>query len=91
MDDRAKRIEELDQYLYDLVIEFEKASPLSRHLIVNLYHKTIEELYSLGWDDVLQITQELEREFMPETYLIRNPDFGHDYLTEWYKKNAFKN
>jgi hypothetical protein len=47
--------------------------PLKQEEIVREYHTTMEKLYSLGWDAVLDIDCELPDRLMPEEYLRRHP------------------
>jgi hypothetical protein len=41
--------------------------------IVKEYHQTMQKLYELGWDGVLDIDCELPDRLMPEEYLKRHP------------------
>ena len=41
--------------------------------ILNEYHETMDTLYKLGWDDILDFTAELPDYYMPEEYLRRHP------------------
>lgn len=41
--------------------------------IVREYHEIMEKLYSLGWDGILNIDDELPDRLMPEEYRRRHP------------------
>lgn len=55
-------------------------NPDVRERIVKEYHKTMEQLYNLGWDGELDIDEILPKEFMPEEYLKRVPWWYDDKL-----------
>lgn len=44
--------------------------------IVREYHATMERLYELGWDDVLDVEAELPDYLMPGEYLRRHRSGG---------------
>lgn len=41
--------------------------------IVEEYRATMDQLYELGWDDILDIEAELPEHLMPEEYTKRHP------------------
>src|SRR5579859_8121408 len=51
------------------------------HEIHHEYVATIERLYELGWDDVLDIDSELRDALMPAEYLRRHPTLDTTWTT----------
>jgi hypothetical protein len=56
------------------------SNPELQEQIVLQYHATVQALYELGWDDIIDIDSELPEPLMPERYLMRNPSF---YNPHW--------
>lgn len=56
--------------------------------LVHEYHHTLEKLYSLGWDDGLDIESELPYDLMPQEYFDR-AEKRREYERQRLKKLGF--
>jgi hypothetical protein len=66
----------LEIYLSDLAAKFRGADTLEyQDTIVEEYHTTMQRLYDLGWDAVLDVDAELPEDDMPSEYKKRHPCF----------------
>jgi len=63
----------LEFQLGDLAGEYRRhiSAAHTKH-VVEQYHATLNKLYQLGWDSVLDVDSELPYELMPEEYFKRN-------------------
>lgn len=73
----AANILELEHKISELAMRW-RGQPEKRDEIKKEYHKTIAVLYSLGWDDILDVDCELPDDDMPQEYKTRHP---------WIKSN----
>jgi hypothetical protein len=60
--------------------------PQRQEEIVQAYHTTMAELYSIGWDGRLDIECELPDRLMPKAYLRRNPDPSLGIWGQWIRE-----
>ncbi|MBN2116330.1 MAG: hypothetical protein JW730_07160 [Anaerolineales bacterium] len=67
-----ERIRELESQLCRLAMEW-RSKIENRQEIKEKYRSTLIMLFSLGWDDVLDIDCELPTSDMPQEYLSRHP------------------
>ena len=69
------KLRQLEFRLGDLVGEWRGSfdSSLKQEQIVQEYHSTMQLLYDLGWDDILDAESELPDQLMPPEYLRRHP------------------
>jgi hypothetical protein len=67
-----------------------RGEPKNRKEIKREYHETISILYSLGWDDILDVDCELPEEDMPPEYKRRHPYTKTDQLGRfsWSKNKS---
>ncbi|MCA9919120.1 MAG: hypothetical protein KC445_14260 [Anaerolineales bacterium] len=64
----------LEFRLGNLAAEYrEHISPEDDEQAIREYHATMDKLYKLGWDAVLDIESELPDKLMPEEYRKRHP------------------
>ena len=70
-------IRSLERKISELAMRW-RGQPEQRNEIKKEYHNTIAILYSLGWDDILDVDCELPENDMPEEYKRRHP---------WIKSN----
>jgi len=68
---------EFEFHLGDLAAEYRGTGSLERReLVVQEYGETLQRLYALGWDDLLDVESELPQSVMPGEYLKRHPHVG---------------
>jgi len=70
-------IRKLEDKISELAMRW-RGQPGKRDEIKKEYHNTIAVLYSLGWDDILDVDCELPDDDMPQDYKTRHP---------WIKSN----
>ncbi len=68
----SPQISELVDRLIHLAMQW-RGMPDDRQRIKAEYHLIMKTLYSLGWDDILDIDSELPDEDMPNEYTSRHP------------------
>ncbi len=74
-DNLDSRIKELESQLCILAMEWRSTSKAEvRQEIKEKYHSTVLLLFSLGWNDYVDLDCELPTEDMPQEYFRRHPD-----------------
>ncbi|MEO5886311.1 MAG: hypothetical protein ABIQ77_01490 [Anaerolineales bacterium] len=65
-----------------------RGEPHNREMIKREYHETMAILFSLGWDDFLDIDCELPDEDMPQEYKSRHPSTKTNSIGSfsWHRK-----
>jgi hypothetical protein len=65
-------IQKLEHKISELAMRW-REQPEKREAIRREYHATLDTLYSLGWDEILDIDCELPEADMPHEYKRRHP------------------
>ncbi len=74
-DNPDAHIEELESRLCILALKWRStANAEIRQEIKKEYHSIVRSLFSLGWDDYVDLDCELPDEDMPQEYFSRNPN-----------------
>ena len=66
----SKQIQEMEDLLCKLALEW-RSAPENREEIKEKYHSTVKLLFSLGWNDYVDLECELPTKDMPEEYYRR--------------------
>jgi hypothetical protein len=81
------RLKELESQLCKLAMEW-RSTKEDRQKIKEKYHSTMQLMFSLDWDDILDIDCELPNDDMPQEYLDRHPyvPTSGSWPDSWSKK-----
>jgi len=71
---------QLEFRLGDLAYELDFGTQRPDDDIIKEYHETMQKLYDMGWDAILDLDAELPEELMPKEYVQRHPKLDRD----WY-------
>ncbi len=77
-----EKIRELGNHLNDLSISWwqNKGNLLRQKEIAKEYSDTMDKMYALGWDGIIDLDESLPFKFMPEKYRKRFPDYDENAI-----------